>query len=57
MKKGETILISDGEDREYVCTIDELENEQVRAKIEDVNGVAKELPIKVTLFQALPKGD
>ena len=28
MKKGETILISDGEDREYVCTIDELENEQ-----------------------------
>ena len=32
MKKGETILISDGEDREYVCTIDELENEQVRAK-------------------------
>ena len=21
MKKGETILISDGEDREYVCTI------------------------------------
>ena len=24
MKKGETILISDGEDREYVCTIDEL---------------------------------
>ena len=30
---------------------------KVRAKIEDVNGVAKELPIKVTLFQALPKGD
>lgn len=56
MKKGETILISDGEDREYVCTIDELENEQVRAKIEDVNGVAKELPIKVTLFRHCLKG-
>lgn len=32
MKKGRTILISDGEDREYVCTIDELENEQVQGK-------------------------
>ena len=57
MKKGDTILVSDGSDREYVCTIDNFNNHQVIVNIQDVNGQARELPIQVTLFQALPKGD
>lgn len=57
MKPGEIILISDGDDREYTCVLDEITDNEVIAKIEDVNGPARELPIKVTLFQALPKGD
>jgi 16S rRNA (uracil1498-N3)-methyltransferase len=57
MKTGENVLISDGNDREYVCVIESIENDRVRAKIQDINGEIRELPIKVTLFQALPKGD
>lgn len=57
MKNGETILISDGEDREYVCEIINLESDKVRAKIIDVNGPSRELPIKVHLYQGLAKGD
>ncbi len=57
MRPGEKVLVSDGQDREYTCVLAHLENDEVRAKIEDVNGPARELPIKVTLFQALPKGD
>ena len=57
MKTGETILISDGSNREYVCEIASLEDERVVANIVDINGQSRELPIKVTLFQALPKGD
>ena len=57
MKPGEIILISNGQDREYKCVLESIGNDEVKAKIEDVNGPARELPIKVTLFQALPKGD
>ncbi len=57
MKIGETVLVSNGNDREYTCTLKDISDEEVIAKIEDVDGPTRELPIKVTLFQALPKGD
>lgn len=56
MKQGETILVSDGNDNEYVCEITEI-SDTVTAKIVDMNKESRELPIKVTLFQALPKSD
>lgn len=57
MKPGEPILISDGQDREYTCVLEVITDDEIKAKIEDVDGPTRELPIKVTLFQALPKGD
>ena len=57
MKVGETILVSDGEDREYICKISDFSNDEVQAKIQDIIGETRELPTEVTLFQALPKGD
>lgn len=57
MKPGETVLVSNGQDREYTCVLSEITDEEVKAKIEDVNGPARELLVKVTLFQGLPKGD
>ena len=56
MREGETILVSDGNDNEYICEITALD-EEVTAKIVDMNIESRELPIKVTLFQALPKSD
>lgn len=57
MRPGETVLISNGMDREYTCVIEELLPEQVTLLIQDVDGPARELPVKVTLFQGLPKSD
>lgn len=57
MRPGERVLISNGMDREYTCVIQELLPEQVNLLIEDIDGPARELPVKVTLFQGLPKSD
>lgn len=57
MKKGEQVLVSTSNDREYMCEITALEEEAVQLKLLDVYGSNRELPIEVTLYQALPKGD
>lgn len=57
MKKGEQVLVSTSNDREYLCEITALEGEAVQLKLLDVYGSNRELPIEVTLYQALPKGD
>ena len=51
MNVGEKVLISNGMDREYVCSIDNILKDEVQVIIEDVNGPARELPVKVTLFE------
>lgn len=57
MKNGEEVLISDGQDREYLCTITDITLDEVILSIEDIIGTSRELPAKITLFQGLPKGD
>ncbi len=59
MKKGEEVLLCDGGDKEYVCSISgyNTEKQQVILTITDVLGNARELPAKITLFQGYPKGD
>ena len=57
MQKGETFYVSTGDDREYECELNCLEENYVTARIVDIHGSNRELPVKITLFQALPKGD
>ena len=59
MKSGETVLLSDESDKEYVCEIVRYNAEEAYAvlKITDILGNARELPAKITLFQGYPKGD
>lgn len=60
MKKGEQILLSTGQKEdpvEYLCEIDEIRSDEVRARILDLQKNARELPLNLYLFQALPKGD
>lgn len=59
MKRGEELLISDGNDKEYLCQIEDflLDEEKVQLKIVDVFGNARELSAKIILFQGYPKGD
>lgn len=56
MKNGEKIRISDNAGGDFLCEIAELGKEQITLKIlEPCQGT--DLPIRVTLFQGLPKGD
>ena len=60
MRQGERILLSTGlkEDPvEYLCEIEEIRSDEVRAGILDLQKNARELPLDLYLFQALPKGD
>lgn len=57
MRPGDELRLCDGRDREYLCTIETLEQDAVTARILDIDGATRELPVKITLFQGLPKAD
>lgn len=57
LKCGDEILVSDGEGTDYQCRISALNSDSVVADIEDVFRNSAELPVKITLFQGMPKSD
>lgn len=57
MKSGERVLVSDGKGLNRFCEIAELGPDLVRAKILSENVENTELPVRVTLYQGLPKAD
>lgn len=57
LKIGEHIMISDGSGTDYECSISDIGSDMVTADIEDVFKNAAELPVKITLFQGMPKSD
>lgn len=57
MAPGEELWLSDGEEKEYYCSIESLDKEEILCRIHYVQEPAYELPGKIILFQCLPKGD
>ena len=58
MKPGGEISVSDGVTaREYLCRIEEITPEKVLLAVVSVTGRETELPVRVLLFQGLPKAD
>ena len=57
MKKGEDLWISDGDKKEYHCTIGNLEEEEIVLHILYAQEPDYELPCRIVLFQGLPKGE
>lgn len=58
MKVGEEIAVSNGQDgKEYRCGIVSFEEEQVRCELRFIKEDGVELPVRVYLFQGLPKAD
>lgn len=58
MKPGEEINVSNGQDgREYRCAICSFEEDRVICQLRFVKEENVELPVRVYLFQALPKAD
>lgn len=56
MKDGDKVRISDNCGADYLCEIAEIASEQVNLRILQQCDHT-ELPVKITLFQGLPKGD
>lgn len=58
MAVGETITVCDCGGDEYLCEIEAFEDDrEVRAKVISVEHSSAEPKCRITLFQALPKGD
>lgn len=57
MKPGEQVGIRDGISRNYVCELETIEAEEIRAKILSEDLDSSELPARLYLFQGLPKSD
>ncbi len=58
MRKGEVVSISDGtSDREYRCHIEDIGEEKVHLRLDFIKEADVELPVRVTLFQGIPKSD
>ena len=58
MKQGEIISVSDGQDgRDYRFAIDGFTDSQVLCRLVSVAESGAELPVRVVLFQGIPKGD
>lgn len=57
MKEGEELLLSDGEGTDYHCRIHRLEENEVFCMVLDQETSRTEPPVKVFLFQGLPKSD
>ena len=57
MAKGERIIVCDMQCNEYDCVLTEFNPDSVVAEIVSSKKIENEPPVRVHLFQALPKGD
>lgn len=58
MRPGEVISVSDGvTDREYRCHIERIGEDTVCCRLDFIKEAGVELPVQVSLYQCLPKGD
>jgi 16S rRNA (uracil1498-N3)-methyltransferase len=57
MNPGDQVICTINNKRSALCTLTEITNESVIAKVVEWLEEQKELPIKITIAQGLPKGD
>ena len=57
MKAGERVGIRDGISRSYICELETIGEDEIRAKILTEDTDLSELPAELYLFQGLPKSD
>ncbi len=57
MKIDEELLISNGQDKDYCCKIESMDENEIKARIMDIDFEGTELPCEIYLFQGLPKSD
>lgn len=55
MHVGEEVTVSDGNNVQYLCQVEDFEEERVVLKVVEEKPVDTELPSRIYLFQGLPK--
>lgn len=53
---GDQVEICDGKGKEFLGTIEDIQQNQVILSLESQTLVDRELPVEITLFQGIPKG-
>ena len=57
MAVGDSVTVSDGRGKEYLCTLSSIRDELCECKIDSRRISDSEPPVSITLFMAYPKGD
>ncbi len=57
MQPGEEVVISCGQGTDYYCTIQSVQPDCIVLDIQEKKEAVSELPVRLVLFQALPKAD
>ncbi|MGI6777456.1 MAG: 16S rRNA (uracil(1498)-N(3))-methyltransferase [Acetivibrionales bacterium] len=57
LKTGEEIILCDGNGKEYIAAIEGYETDKIRTVIREMKLSSTEPPVKITLFQGIPKSD
>lgn len=57
MRRGEHLVVCDGEGTDYDCEITDMDGQQVVLTILRAQPTVTESPVKIRLYQSVPKGD
>ena len=57
MRVGESLVLCDGEGKDYFCTIDDISDREVLCTVDEVSESQSEPPYRATVYQGLAKGD
>lgn len=57
LRNGEQIMVVGSDQKNYICSITEVNDDFVNADIVDIEENAAELSAKITLYQGMPKSD
>ena len=57
MRTADGLSVSDGQGRDYYCHIEQMDPEKICLRIDNSWDSYVELPVRLTLFQGIPKGD
>lgn len=57
MREGEEVIVCDGAGKDYHCRLAAMEKNSIQAEIIEVSDTKTELPVKLILFQGMPKKD
>lgn len=57
LEVGDWVVACDGKNRDYVCRIQDVDRDVVLLHVEKVRPTGTELPVRITLFQGIPKKD